>query len=102
MKFKSGDSVQVVVGKDAGKQGKIEKVFTKTGKVLVTGVNQYKRHLKSRTTGQKSEIITITKPLPVANVAFVCPNCKKLTRLGYGMDKKTKVRICKKCHKTIA
>ena len=101
MKLLKGDEVKVVVGKDAGKSGKIEKILTKEAHVLVAGVNQYKRHLKARTAGQKSEIITITKPLPVANVAFICPRCKQQTRIGYTMDKATKVRICRKCGKTI-
>lgn len=97
MKLKKGDLVTVVKGKDAGKTEKIEKVFSKKGKVLVEGVNQYKRHVKSRTPGQKSEIITLTKPLAVANVQLVCPKCKKLTRVGYKFLKDEKVRICLKC-----
>jgi large subunit ribosomal protein L24 len=97
MKLKKGDSVLVVRGKDSGKKGTVEKVFSKESKVLVEGVNQYKRHMKARMQGQKSEIITITKPLPVANVQIVCPKCKKQTRVGYKMLKDEKVRICKKC-----
>lgn len=97
MKLKSGDTVNIVRGKDNGKSGTIQKVFTKELKVLVEGVNQVKRHVKSRVPGQKSEIITLTKPLPVANVQLVCPKCKKATRVGYKMLKDEKVRVCKKC-----
>ncbi|MEK7571143.1 MAG: 50S ribosomal protein L24 [Patescibacteria group bacterium] len=97
MKLKSGDTVQIVRGKDNKKTGKIEKIFSKEQKVLVEGINQYKRHLKARTAGQKSEIITLTKPLPVANVMLLCPKCKKPTRVGYKLIKEAKVRICKKC-----
>ena len=97
MKLKSGDTVQIVRGKDNKKTGKIEKIFSKEQKVLVEGINQYKRHLKSRMAGQKSEIITLTKPLPVANVMLLCPKCKKPTRVGYKLIKEAKVRICKKC-----
>ena len=97
MKLKKGDSVKVIKGKDAGKIAKIEKVLTKAQRVVVEGVNQYKRHLKSRTQTKPSEIITITKPLPVANVAYVCPKCKKITRIGYTLVKGEKVRICRKC-----
>lgn len=98
MKLKSGDSVNIVRGKDNGKSGTIQKVFTKELKVLVEGVNQVKRHVKSRVPGQKSEIITLTKPLPIANVQLVCPKCKKPTRVGFKMLKDEKVRICKKCN----
>ncbi len=97
MKLLKGDEVKVVIGKDAGKTGKIEKVFSKELKVLVGGVNQYKRHMKARTAGQQSEILTITKPLPVSNVALLCPKCKKQTRVGYSMKKDKKIRICRKC-----
>ncbi|MGH7204256.1 MAG: 50S ribosomal protein L24 [Candidatus Levyibacteriota bacterium] len=101
MKLKKGDAVTVVRGKDSGKNGTVEKVFSKEAKVLVGGVNQYKRHVKARTQGQKSEIITLTKPLPLANVQLVCPKCKKLTRVGYKMLKDEKVRICRKCNAEI-
>lgn len=101
MKLVKNDQVKIVAGKDKGKSGKVEKVFSKEGKVLVEGVNQYKRHVKARMQGQESQIMTITKPLPVANVQLVCPKCKKLTRVGYKMEKDKKVRICRKCEKEI-
>ncbi|HXS15500.1 MAG TPA: 50S ribosomal protein L24 [Candidatus Saccharimonadales bacterium] len=101
MKLKKGDEIRVVAGKDKGKSGKIEAVLTKENRVLVMGVNEYKKHQKGRMEGQKSEIITITKPLPVANVQMVCPKCKKLTRVGYQVEKDKKVRVCRKCGKEI-
>jgi large subunit ribosomal protein L24 len=101
MKLKKGDTVKIVRGKDSDKTGKVEKVFAKEAKVLVEGVNQFKRHLKARMPGQKSEIITLTKPLPVSNVMFVCPKCKKPARLGYKVLKNEKTRVCKQCGKEI-
>lgn len=101
MKLKKADFVKIVSGKDRGKEGKIEKVFGKIGKVLVTGVNQYKRHLKARSQNQPSEIVTITKPLPVQNVAFICPHCKTQTRIGFSIEKNDKIRVCRKCDKKI-
>lgn len=101
MKLKKGDLVQIVKGKDSGKSGSIDKVYNKENKVLVNGVNQYKRHVKARMQGQKSEIITITKPLSVSNVLLTCPNCKKNTRVGFENIKGNKVRICRKCGKKI-
>jgi large subunit ribosomal protein L24 len=101
MKIKKGDQVAIVTGKDNGKKGTVEKVFAKESKVLVEGINQYKRHLKGRVQGQKSEIITITKPLALANVQLLCPKCKKVTRVGYKMIKDGKVRICRKCNAEI-
>ena len=101
MKIKKGDLVKIVLGKDKGKTGKVEKVFSKEVKVLVAGVNQYKRHLKARAQGQPSEIVTITKPLPVSNVIVICPNCKKTARIGYKITGNKKARICKKCGKEL-
>lgn len=100
MKFKKGDNLKVVSGKDKGKVGKLEKVFYKEGKVLVSGVNQYKRHVKGRYQGQQSEIVTLTKPLPLGNVALICPKCNKVTRVGFELGKE-KARICRKCGKKI-
>lgn len=101
MKLKKGDFVKIVLGKDKGKEGKIEKVLSKIGKVLVTGVNQYKRHLKARSQKESSEIVTITKPLPLQNVAFICPHCKLQTRIGFRIKNYDKIRVCRKCDKKI-
>lgn len=97
MKLHKNDLVIVTAGKEKGKTGKVEKIFTSDAKVLVEGLNLYKRHIKARTQGQKSEIVTISKPLSVGNVALVCPKCKKQTRVAYQVTKDTKQRICSKC-----
>lgn len=102
MKLKKGDQVKVTKGKDAGKTGKIEKVFSKESKVIVSGLNQYKRHMKARVPGQKSEIITITKPLGVSKVVLICQKCKEPTRVGFKILKDDKIRICKKCNEEIS
>src|SRR3990167_2510066 len=101
MKIEKGDTVKVLIGKDKGKEGKIEKIYPKGNRVLILGVNEYKRHVKSRARNQKSEIITITKPLPVSNVAILCPKCKKPTRVGFRIEKDKKIRVCAKCRKDI-
>ena len=101
MKLKKGYNVKIVLGKDKGKSGKIEKVFAKTQKVLIAGINQYKRHLKARSQREPSEIITITKPIWVYNVALICPHCKKETRIGFRIEKNDKIRVCRKCDKKI-
>jgi len=102
MKLKKNDEIKVVSGKDKGKTGKIEKVFSQEDKVLISGVNEYKKHVKgNQYTGQRSEVITIAKPLPVANVMFVCPKCHEPARLGYGVEGDKKVRICKKCKSSV-
>ncbi|MBI4078936.1 MAG: 50S ribosomal protein L24 [Candidatus Levybacteria bacterium] len=100
-KLQKGDEVKIVRGRDKGKTGKINKVFPRVSKVLVPGVNEFKRHSKARTQSQKSEIITIVKPLPIASVALICPKCHEPTRVGFSMLEGKKTRICKKCQQTL-
>lgn len=101
MKLKLGDTVKVLIGKDQGRTGKIEKVLTKKKVVIVAGINQYKKHLKPREKNQPGGIIDVIKPMSVSKLALVCPQCKKPTRVGFQGEKKKKVRICKKCLKNI-
>ena len=98
LKLKKGDAVKVTLGKDKGKTGKIEKVLAKKNSVLVTGINMYKKHLKSRGEGKPGGIIDINKPILIAKVVVICPKCSQQTRLGYSRDESgEKYRICKKC-----
>lgn len=101
MKIKKGDQVKVIRGKDAGKTGAAERVFTKERMVLLAGINEYKRHVKARTGSQKSEIKTIAKPLPMANVRLMCPKCTLITRAGYIYNADRKIRICRRCKQEI-
>lgn len=96
MKLKKGDSVKVMIGKDKGKVAPILRI-TSADMVMLEGINQFRRHVKGRSRDQKSEIVTITKPLPISNVALICPKCKKTTRVGYEVKKGEKVRVCRKC-----
>lgn len=101
MKLKKGDEIIIIHGKDRGKKGKIEKVFPKTGTILVPGVNIYKRHVKKRDEKNPGGIIDFPRALKMSNVSLVCPKCKKPTRVGFLMTKKDKERICKKCKQLV-
>lgn len=93
MKIHKGDTVQVMIGKDKGKRGTVERVLPLKAMVIVENINQFKRHIKSKQQGQKSEIVTITKPLHVSKVALIDPKKKKPTRAGYKIEKGKKERI---------
>lgn len=97
MKLKKNDHIQVVTGKDRGKNGKIEKVLPSVNSVLVPGINQYKKHRKPQGEGRPGEILALSRPLQVSKVALICPKCKLITRVGYRMDNGKKQRVCKKC-----
>lgn len=100
MKIRKGDKVKILLGKDRGKDGKVEYVLGKENKVFVGGVNLYKRHVKKHRDMQGG-IIDIPKPLNVSNVALICPSCNKITRVGFKIVENEKVRICRKCEKEI-
>lgn len=102
MKIKKNDKVRIMAGKDKGREGVVEKVLPKKGKVIVVGVNISKKHARSRGNKGRGGIIDITVPLSMANVALLCPKCGRLTRVEYQQDKnEEKVRICKKCREVI-
>ena len=95
-KIKPGDKVTILIGKDKGKTGKVEKVDTTNQKVLVENINLAKKHVKPR--GQQpGGIITVNRPMDISNVQLVCPSCKKNTKIAYEGEKRQKQRVCKKC-----
>jgi large subunit ribosomal protein L24 len=125
--IRSGDTVVVLHGKDAGKRGKVDRVLrnpvgkekTKSGwrtissrplSVVVSGVNIAKRHTKPKQTMSKNTQAQLTpggivdKPMPidVSNVMLVCPRCDRVTRvkherLGSGQS----VRVCGHCREQL-
>ena len=100
MKFKKGDTVKITIGKDKGREGKIEKIIPKKAKVVIPGINIYKKHVKANLTADgKGGIFELARPIDVAKIAIICPNCKKVTRIGFKIEKDVKIRVCRKCGK---
>lgn len=97
MKIKKGDNIIVTVGKDRGRNGRVERIFPEQELVLVPGLNEYKRHRKPQGQDRPGEIAIISRPLASSKVAIVCPRCKQPTRVGYRLDGAKKIRICRKC-----
>ncbi|MEK7063919.1 MAG: 50S ribosomal protein L24 [Patescibacteria group bacterium] len=100
-KFKLDDTIKITAGKDKNQTGKIIKVISAEDKVVVEGKNLYKKHVKKQGE-QAGHIVSLPRPLPVASIALVCPNCQKTTRIGFDNTKEPKVRVCKKCGQVIA
>jgi large subunit ribosomal protein L24 len=97
MKIQKGDKVKVLLGKDKGREGEVIRAFPKTEKIVVKGLNMFKKHLKPQQ-GQKGGIIEKERSLLVSKVALICPSCQKTVRVGYLIDKSgEKSRICKAC-----
>src|SRR3989344_1402247 len=100
MKIKKGDKVKVLLGKDRGKEANVALVLSREKRVFVSGVNLYKRHVK-KVRDIEGGIIDIPKSMDISNIGLICPECKKVTRVGIKMEGATKMRVCKKCGKEI-
>ncbi|MBI1866200.1 MAG: 50S ribosomal protein L24 [Candidatus Staskawiczbacteria bacterium] len=101
MKFKKGDKVLIISGKDKGRTGKIIKSLLREGTVLVEGINLKKKHVKAKKQGEKGQVVSSPSPLNISNIKIICPKCGKATRIAYNMEKGEKNRICKKCKSKI-
>ena len=101
MSIKKGDKVEVLSGKDRGKQGVVLRALPSEGKVIVEGVAVAKKAVKPNGAGQQGGIVDKEMPIDASNVQLICPACGKRTRVGHEAGEldghKTKLRICKKC-----
>jgi large subunit ribosomal protein L24 len=92
-----GDTVRVVRGEDKGKEGKVIRVFLKTGRVLVEGVNLVKMHRKARTAEEQSGIREAPAPVHSSNVMLLDPKSGRPTRTKARIDEDgTKERVSAK------
>jgi large subunit ribosomal protein L24 len=98
-----GDSVRVMRGEDKGKEGKVLRVYLKTGRVTVEGVNIVKRHRKARRAEEQSAIIEFPAPIHASNVMLLDPKGGTPTRTRRRIDEDgTKERISVKSGDPIA
>src|SRR3954462_8483055 len=89
-----GDSVRVVRGDDKGKEGKVIRVYSKTGRIVVDGVNIVKRHRKARRAEEQSGIVDFPAPIHSSNVMLLDPKTGEPTRTRRKIDDDgTKERI---------
>jgi len=124
--IRTGDTVVVLAGKDAGKRGTVNRVIRREPSpggtrsifrrgssaggvsVVVEGINISKRHTKPRqgsTSGiggvpriEPGGILDVNHPLPISKVMIVCSNCGKPTRIGHRtLENGRRVRVCKQC-----
>jgi large subunit ribosomal protein L24 len=98
---KKGDKVQVISGKDKGKQGVILEAFPKLNRVLVEGVNVVKKHAKPSQANPQGGILSQEAPIHVSNVMPLDPKTGAPTRVGYKLVDGKKVRVAKKSGETL-
>ncbi|ARA98049.1 MULTISPECIES: 50S ribosomal protein L24 [Geobacillus] len=96
MHVKKGDKVQVISGKDKGKQGVILAAFPKKNRVIVEGVNIVKKHAKPSQANPQGGIIEKEAPIHVSKVMPLDPKTGTPTRVGYKVVDGKKVRYAKK------
>ena len=84
--FSKGDTVRVMRGEDKGKEGKVLRVFLKTGRVLVEGVNLVKMHRKARTAEEQSGIREAPASIHASNVMLLDPKSGEPTRVHVRFD----------------
>lgn len=82
-----GDTVRVMRGDDKGKEGKVLRVYTKTGRITIEGVNIVKRHRKARQQGEESGIVSFPAPIHVSKVMLIDPKTDRPTRVRRRVDK---------------
>ena len=89
-----GDMVKVMRGDDKGREGKVIRVYRKTGRVVVDGVNIVKRHRRARTPDEQSGIVDFPAPIHASNVMLLDPKSGMPTRVRKQLDEDgTKERI---------
>ena len=101
LKFKKGDRVVVLAGRDQGKQGEIITMLPKEHRAVVRGVNIVRRHQR-QTASEQGGIVSKEAPIHLSNVAHLDPSTNQPTRVGYKfLDDGRKVRFAKRSGEVI-
>jgi large subunit ribosomal protein L24 len=99
--IRRNDTVKVMTGRDAGKEGRVLRVLPDEAKVLVEHVMTVKKHVRPNPQRNiKGGIAEQERPISISNVALVCPTCGPV-RVGHEIRGDRKARICKKCGTTL-
>jgi len=110
MRVRRGDLVQIIAGKDRGKQGRVLEARPTERRVIVENLNIVKKHQRPRPvrgTGRMGTpqimpggVMEMAAPLPVSNVMVVCPVCNRPTRVGVERktvkDRLVPIRVCRR------
>ena len=99
--IRRNETVQVISGRDAGKQGRVLRIIPKTARVLVEHVSMVKKHVRPNPQRNiKGGIAEQESRIAISNVQLVCPTCGPV-RIGHEVRGDRKVRVCKKCGTTL-
>jgi large subunit ribosomal protein L24 len=117
MTIRKGDLVQMIAGKDSGKQGRVLESDPARRRVIVENLNMVKRHRRPRPIKdanrmgqpqiQPGGVFDVASSVDVSNVMIVCPACNRATRVGVewreSKGQRVKVRVCRRadCHEVV-
>ncbi|MFK8039753.1 MAG: 50S ribosomal protein L24 [Rickettsiaceae bacterium] len=94
-KFKTGDEVIIISGKDKGVVGKITKILTSQYKAIIAGANLSKKHTKPTQTSNGG-IVQKEMPIHISNIAHIDPKTGSPTKIKYILQDNKKLRVAKK------
>jgi large subunit ribosomal protein L24 len=96
------DFVEVITGKDKGKRGKVLRVHTDEGRIIVEKIHMIKRHMRPSRLTQQGGIIEREGKIHASNVMLVCTRCDLPVRVGKKyLENGKKVRVCRRCGDTV-
>jgi large subunit ribosomal protein L24 len=100
---KKDDQVKVLSGRDAGKTGRVLRVFPARSRALVENINTVKRHTRPNPQRNiQGGIVERESPISLAKLQVICPECTKAARIGFQiLSDGKKVRVCKACGATV-
>ena len=100
--IRKGDTVVVMTGKDRGKSGKVLQVWPDRERALIERINMLKHFERRTQQNQAGGVVEREGPIALANVALLCPRCRKPSRVGHvtGQDG-TKERVCRRCREVL-
>jgi len=100
MKIRKGDTVQIISGTDAGKVGRVIKVYLDRDRILVEGINIVKKHTRPSQDNPQGGIIEKEASIHVSNTLLMASG--KPTKVGYKiLEDGKKIRVAKKTGEVI-
>ncbi len=101
LRIKKDDTVVVLTGKYKGTKGRVLRVFPRTERAIVEGVNYIHRHTRPNPNNPKGGVVKREGTINVSNLALYCPKCDKGVRFRTVIDKNEKKRVCVHCGETL-
>jgi large subunit ribosomal protein L24 len=96
-RLRKDDTVMVIAGRERGKTGKVLRVLSDGGRVVIERVNMVKRHTKPKGVQQPGGIVEREASIHLSNVLPICGRCNKPTRIGHRRLEGQTLRVCRRC-----